>query len=122
MRRYSNPDFAPSLTRVLDSPAGRRPRTSKRRQVQRRLDHEDVERLVEGYAAGVPLADLAQTFGVHRATVSAHIKRSDVELRTGLLERKIEEATPLYNEGLSVAAVGATLRSPRLHSPASAQS
>jgi transposase-like protein len=106
MRRYSNPDFARNLTRVLDSPSGQLPRRSKRRQIQRQLDQEDVGRLVEAYAAGTPLADLARTFGIHRSTVSAHVKRRGVDLRCGLIERNIEEATRLYNEGRSVPAVG----------------
>ena len=64
------------------------------------------DRAGDAYSAGTPLADLALAFGIHRSTVSAHIKRGDVEPRSGLIERNIEEATRLYNEGLSVAAVG----------------
>jgi len=106
MRRYSNPDFTQDLRRLLDSPSARKPRSRRRRKNHRRLNSSEVDRLVESYEQGTLLMDLALTFGIHRTTVMAHLRRRGAEARYGVIERNIEEAKRLYMEGHSLATVG----------------
>ena len=55
------------------------------------------------YGAGASVSQLAEGFGVHRHTVSAHLARQGVSLRPrGLSERRIEEAVALYGRGWSL--------------------
>jgi transposase-like protein len=75
--------------------------------VQRRLSTEEVERLVAGYLEGGTVAVLAERFGVHRKTVSAHLQRAGVPRRYRLLgDEEVMEAVGLYSTGWSLARLG----------------
>jgi hypothetical protein len=53
--------------------------------VQTFLTASEVDRLVADYQAGVGVLELADRYGIHRATVAAHLRRRDVPRRsTGL--------------------------------------
>jgi lambda repressor-like predicted transcriptional regulator len=54
--------------------------------------------------------DLAIEFGVHRTTVTQHLRRNGVALRRrGLDDQQIDQAVHLYRQGWSLARVGARL-------------
>lgn len=63
--------------------------------------------LVNGYQAGETVYELAARFGIHRATVSAHLHRQGITVRRqGLDAEGIAHAVRLYEDGWSVARIG----------------
>ena len=54
------------------------------------LTPSEVDRLVDDYLAGLSVGYLAQKYGVHRATVSAHLSRRGV-VRRHLLKRGVTQ-------------------------------
>jgi DNA-binding CsgD family transcriptional regulator len=89
----SSPDDA-----VTDGPGG----GSRGRSPQRRLKADEIDRMVVAYEGGMTCREVAAVFGVHRATVSGHLKRRGISLRgQGLHEDAIPEAMRLYEEGTS---------------------
>jgi hypothetical protein len=78
---------------------------------QRRLDREQVAQMAAERRAGAEIDDLAESFGVHRATVINHLHRAGVEGHryTGrtLSPVQIHDAGELYGSGLSLVEVGA---------------
>jgi hypothetical protein len=76
------------------------------RRVCRRLDPAQVDRLVAGYAEGVPVADLASTFGVDQWTVQKYARRHGLPRRSPRLgPNQAKEAADLYVAGSSLASV-----------------
>ncbi|WP_166355755.1 helix-turn-helix domain-containing protein [Phytoactinopolyspora limicola] len=66
--------------------------------------------LLAGYAAGVPVRELATRFDVHRGAVWEVARRAGLELRRPeLSEATRAEAARLYGEGLTLAGVAAQL-------------
>lgn len=71
------------------------------------LTDGQVARLVDGYRAGAAMKDLAIEFGVHRTTITQHLRRNGVSLRRrGLDHHQIDQAVRLYRQGWSLARVG----------------
>jgi hypothetical protein len=79
------------------------------RQVQVHLPGQRQLELVERARAGASNRELAEAYGVHRATVAAVLKRHGVERRRGLDEAGIQEAVRRYEAGESLATVGRAL-------------
>jgi DNA-directed RNA polymerase specialized sigma24 family protein len=105
---YSNPDNVSRLTSILagqgrDRPSGR---TVRSHQKQTRLNPDQTRELLDAYAQGVEIKDLAARFGVDRATVAAIAKRAEAPKRYGIVDRNIDVATQLYTQGWSTAAIG----------------
>ncbi len=74
---------------------------------QRLLSADDAVRLVDGYRDGKTVYELGREFGIHRVTVSAHLKRAGVPMRRlGLDESLRAEITRLRDEGWSYARLG----------------
>ena len=70
----------------------------------RRLNAEQVQVLVEHYQQGRTTYELAKQFGIHRVTVSQHLRRSGVTMRRqGLSDEALLEAARLYESGSSLA-------------------
>lgn len=77
--------------------------------VQRRLDFEGVAEsegvaeLVAAYRRGVPVEELAASFGVNRTTVLGHVRRHGVPKRDrrALRGAELDRAIELYGEGRS---------------------
>jgi hypothetical protein len=62
---------------------------------------------VDGYRAGETVYELVARFGIHRATVSAHLHRQGITLRRqGLNAEGVAHAVRLYEDGWSVARIG----------------
>lgn len=62
---------------------------------------------MDGYRAGATLKHLAIEFGVHRTTITQHLRRNGVALRRrGLDDQQIDQAVHLYQQGSSLAWVG----------------
>jgi Helix-turn-helix domain len=79
------------------------------KRVQRRLDVEDVERLVASYRDGGTVPELAVQFGIHRTTVLEHLKRAGVPRRPHvrkLSDQDVAVAAEHYRAGESLATVG----------------
>ena len=76
------------------------------RQRQKRLDENEIERLIAEYRTGLTVYQLATRFGCHRTTVSECLKARGIQMRRRpLCEEQIIEAIRLYQSGLSVAKV-----------------
>lgn len=81
--------------------------TRAKRQRQTRLDEEETSQLVARYCAGATVYELADQFGCHRTTVSDYLKAQGVKMRlTSLTEAEIDQASELYESGLSLTKVG----------------
>lgn len=113
MGRYSNQDvillrlrallaLPPLSGDVRSSVVGR-----KVKQRQRRLRVGEVDDLVAGYEAGTQIDDLADKFGIHRATVHAHLNRRGIDRRSspGLAPDQIVQAAMHYTGGESLLTV-----------------
>ena len=75
--------------------------------VARKLSSQQVTELVKAYQEGQTVYALADQFGIHRTTVSAHLHRRGVSLRRpGLAPDDIVLAERLYAEGWSLARIG----------------
>lgn len=71
------------------------------------LTPSEVDHLVADYEAGCGIQDLAEKYGIHRATVFAHLQRREVpRRRPGLDEQEQAEAVRLLREGVSMRAIG----------------
>ncbi|MGO2655912.1 MAG: hypothetical protein ACTH93_08820 [Pseudoclavibacter sp.] len=74
------------------------------------LTPAEVDRLVDDYLTGFSVGYLAQKYGVHRATVSKHLTRSNVVRRQhGLTIDEAAEAVKLHGGGISMRAIARTL-------------
>ncbi|GAA3638147.1 hypothetical protein GCM10022223_66350 [Kineosporia mesophila] len=61
---------------------------------------------MEGYQRGRTTYRLAEQFGIHRVTVSQHLRRSGVSMRRqGLSDDALHEAARLYEGGSSLVRV-----------------
>jgi plasmid maintenance system antidote protein VapI len=80
------------------------------------LTPSEVAKLVEDYHRGASVAHLAEVYGIHRSTVSAHLTRRDVTRRTpGLDADESAEATRLHEQGLSLRAIARAMGVARRH-------
>lgn len=71
------------------------------------LTASQVDHLVADYAAGSGVQELAEKYGIHRATVFAHLQRRKVpRRRPGLSEHEQAEAVRLSRKGMSMRAIG----------------
>jgi len=72
--------------------------------VQVRLDAQQANDLAIAYRSGKATKELSGQFGIHRATVTAILRRLGVDLRQrGLTDEQVAEACRLYPEGWSLA-------------------
>lgn len=82
------------------------------REVRRspQLKSDNVDRLVAGRLAGAEISSLATEFGVHRATVIAHLNRRGIEGRRrqprSLSPSKLQRAGEYYAAGNSLIETG----------------
>ncbi|WP_240437762.1 MarR family transcriptional regulator [Sciscionella marina] len=73
----------------------------------RQLDVGCQRDLVEGYLAGATVYQLAEKFGISRATVSAILHRQEVPMRRqGLAVEQVDDAVYLYEQGWSLVRIG----------------
>lgn len=103
MRLVDSPEFGDLLqNEPLEQPEGFDSQT--------RLSTEDVGQLVDEYRAGTTVYELQARYGVHRNTVSAHLKQCGVNVgKQPLSESEIARARALHSEGLSLNAIGRTM-------------
>lgn len=65
-----------------------------------------IDRLVGDYLAGAGIEELADRYGIHRATVFAHLRRRNTPRRPpGLDVHEEAEAVRLYRDGVSMRAI-----------------
>jgi lambda repressor-like predicted transcriptional regulator len=97
---------------LLEAPSARRPRGRPvSRQKQIRLDFHQATALAAAYRDGKKINELAQQYGVHRTTVSALLRRFDVELREQeLAASEVTTAARLYELGWSLPRLGQRFR------------
>jgi DNA invertase Pin-like site-specific DNA recombinase len=89
----------------------RPPETLGDRKVLRKLSPEQVAELSRQYEAGATTLQLAESFGIHRTTVSAHLHRLGVKLRVhSMTTAEVDRAVALYEQGWSAARIGNELR------------
>jgi DNA-directed RNA polymerase specialized sigma24 family protein len=110
VRLYSNPEarletLQSSLANAISKlRPGEQPAT---RQTQTRLAPHQVTAMAAAYHDGKTIKELAQQYGVHRTTVSALMRRSDVPQRLrGLAAGDLGTAALLYEQGWSLARLG----------------
>jgi hypothetical protein len=91
---------------VLDA-RGTTNRSSERRLFPTCLKSDDVDSLVADYSAGMPAGTIAEKYGIHRSTVTAHLRRREIPApAAGPDPGQRAEALRLYREGLSLREVG----------------
>ncbi|WP_260074346.1 helix-turn-helix domain-containing protein [Nesterenkonia massiliensis] len=74
------------------------------------LSAANRKELAAGYAAGVPLEELAKRFGVHRATVNRIATQAGLQARrVTLSDHRQLEAARLYAEGMTLREVAKRL-------------
>ena len=74
--------------------------------VQTFLSEAEIDWLVGDYLSGIRIDQLAERYGVHRATVFVHLRRRNVPRRpAGLDEVEAADAVRLYRCGMSIRAV-----------------
>ena len=90
-------------TRVSDdvAPLLRRPILQK----QVRIRRTQLE-LLDRYQAGALQGELAEIYGIHRATVSTIIRRYGEVRQKGLNEAQVDDAIARYGSGQSLAVIG----------------
>jgi lambda repressor-like predicted transcriptional regulator len=78
---------------------------------QRRLTDTGIDDLVARYEAGSTIEILANTFGIHRTTVMAHLERRGVSRRSPgkLTDEMVAEAGRRYVSGETLAQIAAHL-------------
>ena len=80
------------------------------------LTPAEVTRLVEDYRGGRGVAHLAEAYGIHRSTVSAHLTRRRVARRIpGLGTEEAAEVVRLHGQGLSLRAIARVMGVGRRH-------
>ena len=109
---YSNPDILSRVRQVLagqstDRLPDRTTRSVAQRQAQNRLDPAEVDRLVQNYRSSTKIDDLAKQFQISRTTVMKHVERAGAPRRRNLIIDRLDEARRLYDQGWSLARVGA---------------
>ena len=71
----------------------------------------EITELIKEYEQQVPVKELAEQFGTHRLTVTAHLQKRGVPLRrTGLAPEDVLTAASLYGQGWSLARLGVKYR------------
>lgn len=104
--RYSNPLCHPQQGKD----AGQQAKApDRRRQKQVRLSDRQIAEVVSLYQQGQTLSQVAEAFGVHKTTISDHLKRRGVSTRVvqrRLSEADVAKAADLYATGQSLAKVG----------------
>ena len=74
------------------------------------LNETELARLTKRYGSGATVYELATEFGVHRTTISQHLKAAGVQMRLqAMTAEQVKTATTLYATGLSLADVGGHL-------------
>lgn len=74
------------------------------------LTSSEVDSLIGDYLAGASVQELAQGYGVHRATVFAHLRRRNTPRRSlGLDVDDSAEAVRLFRAGVSMRAISRRL-------------
>jgi IS30 family transposase len=71
-----------------------------------RLLPAEIRALLDAYTAGTLIEDIARQFSVHPTTVHAIIKRRGQATRAGVIDRNLDEARQLYEQGWSTARIG----------------
>ena len=66
------------------------------------LTPAQIDELVERHKAGEGVVALAKAYGVHRATVTAHLDRRGARRRLGLSEQQVQRAGRLYQRGVTL--------------------
>ena len=124
-RCFSNPrrPLRTLISRVVKGSHGRRvrprgPQVTDERgpvcgnscQSQTRLSASNQEELLAGYAAGVPVQELAVRFQVHRGTVTKLVRQAGLGVRRPAVPEPVrQEAVRLYADGLTLVEVGEQL-------------
>lgn len=115
LRNYSNSQRSekPVLARIPDAARSKPPRENRtKKSLQprvRRHSDSDVEELVRAYNGGDSVYALGRRFGIHRTTVSEHLKRAGVQTRgvktRTLTNEEITDAHRLREQQMSIARI-----------------
>ena len=125
-RSLANPS-APLKTLISRTLRGKRPLATSRDRSQRsdqrgplasnglksqtRLSYPNRQKLLDAYASGMPVKQIAERFGVHRTTITQIAASAGVTMRNQPLSPAVqEEASRLYDSGLSLAQVAERLK------------
>ena len=85
------PGGSPGHAADAEDPDGGRATVSASRRINRYLRPGLVEEMVELYQAGCTVKEIAQQFGFHRQTVSRHLKRAGLRLRTDIADESFRQ-------------------------------
>jgi hypothetical protein len=89
------------LSKLPDLTFGTQCVTQRRqRQTVATLPPDDVEARIDDYRAGATVYDLATRFGIHRTSVSQHLRRNGVRMRhQGLEQDQVDTGAPPVRPG-----------------------
>ncbi len=80
------------------------------KQYQKRLNEQEIQKLIKAYLSGKTVYELANMFSCNRETVSNHLKTSGVKMRRQPpSDEQVEQAIGLYRAGYSCAKSGKVL-------------
>ena len=85
------PGGFPGQAADAEDPDGGRATVSVSRRINRYLRPELAEEMAELYQAGCTVKEIAQQFGFHRQTVSRHLKRAGLRLRTDIADESFRQ-------------------------------
>jgi transposase-like protein len=102
------------LKRIRSNPVERVDAPNRSHRISARLSPEELDDIVEAYAAGAPAAAVAAEFGVSESAVKRLVRQRGGEIRLQPLPHDIiDKAAALYKSGMSVQAVADQLRVPK---------
>lgn len=73
------------------------------------LTPAQIDELVERHRAGEGVVALANAYGIHRATITAHLGRRGARRRLGLTDEQVRRAGRLYQRGMPLDGIAAEL-------------
>lgn len=73
------------------------------------LTPAQIDELVERHRAGEGVVALANAYGIHRATITAHLGRRGARRRLGLTDEQVRRAGRLYQRGMPLDGIAAGL-------------
>jgi site-specific DNA recombinase len=121
LRRYSRQTYQEkalrNITRILDSEPARRAEDAQIGHVHRidvRCDATVLESLVAEYEAGASTVQLQELFGLGKGSVLAILHAAGVKIRRQPMDdEQLEEIKQLYQSGLTIREVAASLSMPK---------
>jgi len=111
--RFSNPEHAGQSSEPTLIESGNdiflTEGMAETRQTQRRLDPDQILKLIAEYLQGQSVAQISRSWQIHRTTVMDHLDRQDIKTRAHkrkMTDNQVRAAAKRYRAGQSLARLG----------------